>query len=182
MDAKEVEVSFLHKQLLSLDKEIKSAFKTVYEEFEDHLDAINENTQELQGQYDSLSELNRKIEKLNDRIDQLQMLMRQIYSEKRDIPLTFDEQKVFLLLYTHESGFISFDELMKKTNFTPDYMRGVISSMLDKGVSMIREIIDGGLFFKLNPYFRAQQTKENLVKIDPSVVRQFENKLLGSYF
>ncbi|MFO8016887.1 MAG: hypothetical protein R6U32_07345 [Candidatus Woesearchaeota archaeon] len=178
---KEVETT-VRKHVLELNEQIKSAFRTVNEEFEDHLDAINENTQEIHSHHEALSELNRKLEKLNDRMDELQLMVRQSYMDRKDIRLGFDEQKVFLLLYMHESGFLSFDELTSRTGFSPDYMRGLINSMLDKGVGLIREVMDGRLFFKLNPHFRAIQTKENIVSIDPSVVRQMENKVLGSYF
>lgn len=180
-ELKEVE-ALVHKHLLPLGEEMKAAIKTVNEEFEDHLDAINENTQELQLHHEALSELNRKIEKLNDKFDELQLAVKQVYIDKRDIELNFDEQKVFLLLYTHENGFLSFEEISAKANFFPDYTRGLVNSMLDKGVSLIREIMDGKLFFKLNPHFRAMQAKETIVKVEPAVVRQFENRVLGSYF
>jgi len=169
-------------EILSLKEQIKSAFKTVQEEFEDHLDAINENTHELQHQHDAISQLNRKISKLNERMDELQLMVKQVYIDKRDISLNFDEQKIFILLYTHENGFLSFDEIVAKTNFSPDYCRGLVNTMLDKGVGLIREIMDGKLFFKLNPHFRAMQAKENVVDIEPAVIRQFENKALGSFF
>src|SRR3989344_1350574 len=178
MVGKEVE-AIVHKQLLPLNEQIKAAFKTVNEEFEDHLDAINENTQELQHHHEAISELNRKLEKLNERIEELHMMVKQVYIDKRDISLSFDEQKVFLLLYTHENGFLSFEELVAKTKFSPDYTRGLVSSMLDKGISLVREIIDGKFFFKLNPRFRAVQAKENIVRIEPAVISQFENKVLG---
>ncbi|MFC1733260.1 hypothetical protein ACFL6I_23425 [candidate division KSB1 bacterium] len=181
MSVKEVE-AIVHKQLLLLNEQLKSAFKTVNEEFEDHLDAINENSQELQHQHDAVSQLNRKIGKLNDRMDELQMMIKQVYVDKKNIRLNFDEQKVFILLYTHENGFLSFDEVVVKTGFSQDYTRGLVNSMLDKGISLIREIMDGKLFFKLNPRFRALQAKENIVDIEPAVIRQFENKVLGSFF
>lgn len=181
MKAKEVD-ALVRKQLLPLNEQIKTAFRTVNEEFEDHLDAINENSEELQHHHDAISQLNRKIRKLSDRMDELQLMVKQAYMDKKDIRLNFDEQKVFLLLYTHENGFLSFDEIVAKTRFSPDYTRGLVNSMLDKGISLIREIMDGKLFFKLNPRFRAMQAKENIVAIEPAVVRQFENKVLGSFF
>ncbi|PIN87328.1 hypothetical protein COV19_00405 [Candidatus Woesearchaeota archaeon CG10_big_fil_rev_8_21_14_0_10_44_13] len=181
MESKEVE-TLVHKHVLPLNEQIKAAFRTVQEEFEDHLDAINENTQELQHHHDAISELNRKLEKINERIDEMQLMIKQVYMDKRDISLNFDEQKIFLLLYTHENGYLSFDEISAKTGFSPDYTRSMINSMLDKGISMIREIIDAKLFFRLNPRFRAMQAKENIVQIEPAVVRQFENRMLGSFF
>src|SRR3989344_9166940 len=122
MVGKEVE-AIVHKQLLPLNEQINAAFKTVNEEFEDHLDAINENTQELQHHHEAISELNRKLEKLNDRMDEMQLMIKQVYIDKKDISLDFDEQKVFLLLYTNENGFLSFEEIVSKTGFSQDYTR-----------------------------------------------------------
>lgn len=178
---KEVDGS-IHKHLLQLNEQLRTAFGTVNEEFEDHLDAINENTEELHCHHEALSELNRKIEKLNDRLDEMRMLVKQTCIDRKDIRLSFDEQKAFIILYTHESGFLSFDEIVAKCGFSADYTRSLVNSMLDKGVSLIREITDGNLFFKLNPRFRALQAKENMVKIEPAVISQIENRVLGNFF
>ncbi|HLC98989.1 MAG TPA: hypothetical protein VJC00_03220 [Candidatus Nanoarchaeia archaeon] len=183
---KEVSMQSVQKQvsmeLLGMEMKIRNSFGVIKEEFEDHLDAINENTEELQSQYGSLCELNRKIEKLNERVDQMSAMVKELVSERSSINLTLDEQRVFLVLYTHDEGFLSFDEVVERTHFNADYCRDMITSMLDKGIRLTREVTEGKLHFKLNPYFKARQIRENIVKIDPSVLRQMENKVLGSYF
>lgn len=170
------------KELSSMDIKVRNSFKVIREEFEDHLDAINENTDELQSHYESLCELNRKIEKLNERVDQISSMVREIAQERSSITLSLDEQRIFLAMYMHEEGFISFDEIVARTHFNQDYARDLITAMLDKGVKLTREITDGRLYFRLNPYFKARQIRENIVKIDPAVMGQMENKVLGSYF
>jgi hypothetical protein len=169
-------------KLSDMDMRIRNSFKVIKEEFEDHLDAINENTEELQSQYGSLAELNRKIEKLSERVDQMSSMVKELVSERSNIALSPDEQRVFLVLYMQDEGFISFDEVVERTHFNADYCRDMITAMLDKGVKLTREITEGKLYFKLNPYFKARQIRENIVKVDPSVVQQMENKVLGSYF
>lgn len=170
------------KDLLAMEQMIRSSFKVVNEEFEDHLDAINENTQEIENQYESLCELNRKLEKLNERIDQISSMVKELVNERGSISLTLDEQRIFFVLYMHDDGFISFDDIAGRTHFNPDYARELITAMLDKGIKLTREIRDGKLHLKLNPYFKARQIRESIVKIDPAVVRQMENKVLGSFF
>ncbi|MFO8016243.1 MAG: hypothetical protein R6U32_04010 [Candidatus Woesearchaeota archaeon] len=186
LKTKEVRVqslqSELHEKLSEMDTKIRNSFRTVKEEFEDHLDAINENTQEIQGQYESLAEINRKIDKLSERVDNVSAMVGEIMSERSSISLSPDEQRVFLLLYMHEEGFLAFEDILARTHFDNDYCRDLISSMLDKGIKLVREVDDGKLYLKLNPYFKARQVRENIVKIDQSVVQQMENKVLGSYF
>ena len=49
---------------------LRSTFSQIYDEFEDHLHAINENTSEIQENYSYLCGLDNKIAKLNERIDE----------------------------------------------------------------------------------------------------------------
>ncbi len=186
LKAKEVGVQSLRKEIFKeiseMDTRIRNSFKTVKEEFEDHLDSINENTEEIQSQHESLAELNRKIEKLNERMDHVSAMVKELINERNSISLEPEEQRVFLVLYMHEEGFLSFKEIMGRTHFSSEHCRNIISSMLDKGVKLRREIKEGKLYFKLNPYFKARQVRENIVRIDPSVIRQMENKVLGAYF
>jgi hypothetical protein len=129
-----------------------------------------------------LCELDEKMNKLNERIDNIHLSIRQLTSEKKDIALSFAEQKVFLLLYTFENGFLSVEDIASRARFSVDDVRVAITSMLDKGVSLVREVAEGRVFFKLNPNFRMRQITENMVKLDPAVVQQAQNKVLGSYF
>lgn len=185
-NTKEVSVQTVQKKiakdLSDMDLRIRNSFRVIKEEFEDHLDAINENTEELQHHNESLCELNNKIEKLSERVDQMSSMVREIVQDRPDITLSPDEQRVFLVLYMHEDGFISFEDLVDKTHFNEEYVRNLITAMLDKGVRLTREITGGHLLFRLNPYFKARQVRENVVKIDPAVMQQMENKVLGSYF
>ena len=44
-------------------------------QFEEHLQAINENTNEIQSNYEYLSEMESKINKMAERIDQIQLFL-----------------------------------------------------------------------------------------------------------
>jgi hypothetical protein len=182
---KEDSMQCVQKQLSSelsvMDSKIRNSFSIIKEEFEDHLNTINENTQEIESQYESISELNRKIEKLNERMDQMSGMIKELFQEKNSISLSPDEQRIFLSLYMNE-GFIGFDDLIESAHFNADHARNLIASMLDKGVRLVREINDGKLYFKLNPHFKARQLRENVVKINPDVIRKMENKVLEAFF
>ncbi|HLC46255.1 MAG TPA: hypothetical protein VJI75_00780 [Candidatus Nanoarchaeia archaeon] len=171
-----------HNQLLNLDTKLRQAFCTIKEEFEDHLEAINENTDELTSFHRYLCDMDTKIEKLNERLDSVHLEIRQIAADKRDIILSIAEQKVFLMLYTFENGFLSVEDIACRSGIATEEVRQVLSSMLDKGVTLVREIAEGSVFFKLNPNFKAKQVREQVVKIDPSVVHQCQNRALGAFF
>ncbi|MCX6706772.1 MAG: hypothetical protein NT001_01375 [Candidatus Woesearchaeota archaeon] len=182
---KEVTMQCVQKQISGelsiMDRKIRNSFSVIKEEFEDHLNAINENTQEIGSHYESVSELNRKIEKLNERMDQMSAMVKELSQERNSISLSSDEQRIFLSLYMNE-GFTGFDDIVGATHFNPDHARNLIASMLDKGVRLVREINEGRLYFKLNPHFKARQLRENVVKINPDVIRKMENKVLEAFF
>ena len=171
-----------HKQLIGLDKKLQATFSQIREEFDDHLVAINENTEEMQSFQNYLCDLDEKIDKLNARIDNIHLALRSITSEKKDIMLSVAEQKLFLLMYTFENGFLSLEDISVRARLTVEEVRSLVSSLLDKGVSLVREVADGQVFFKLNPQFRERQVKEQVVRIDPAVVQQSQNKMLGAFF
>jgi len=171
-----------HKQLLSLDNKLRDTFSKIKEEFDEHLLSINENTGELRDFQEYLCELDGKMDKLNTRIDHIHLALKQMASEKKDIALTVAEQKMFLLLYTFENGFLSLEDIMARARLSVEDARAIISSLLDKGVSLVREVAEGKVYFKLNPSFRERQITEQIVSIDPAVIQQSQNKMLGAYF
>ena len=63
-------------ELVVLKSSLNKAFEQVKEQFEDHLESINENTNEIQGNFEYLCELDRKIDKLSEQVEQLNMLIR----------------------------------------------------------------------------------------------------------
>ena len=58
--------SFFKRQR-NVDKELKGAFLKIKKEFEEHLQAINENTNEIQSNYECLCEIEAKIDSAVDR-------------------------------------------------------------------------------------------------------------------
>ena len=102
----------------------QDALQQVREELEDHLNAINENTDEIQCSYDLLRQLNLKIDKLAERVDLIQTIItNENVEEKKDFsisPLTKKEKSVFQALYelAHEKEFVTYDELARKACMT----------------------------------------------------------------
>jgi hypothetical protein len=159
------------KRFLALDKQLKGAFNTIKEEFEDHLDAINENTNEIQANYEHSCEIDTKIDKLSARIDEMHIMIKQLLNEKiknlYDIELTSEEKKVFLVLYTFgEESSLSFNDIARKANMTELLVRKAISSLARKGIPLVEEIIDDQFFYKLDPEFKQLQAKQNVLRIE----------------
>src|SRR3972149_3298837 len=96
--------------LMEIDQRLRLAFSEIREEFQDHLEAINENTTEIQSNFAYLCEVDNKIAKLNDRIDDIYNVLSKMTGKKMkkmpcfdDIdPLTEMEKNVFLNIYAEE--------------------------------------------------------------------------------
>jgi len=163
---------------MSLDvKSVKIAFSQVYEEFEEHLSSINENTDEIQANHAYMCELDNKIAKLNERIDEVFHVLSKMTGKKlnkkpafEDIdPLTEKEKAVFLNLYTEHKP-ITYSELSSKLNMSIDVARQYIINLMEKGVPIQKTYKNTRLYLFLDQKFKNLQAKENILKIEQKIL------------
>ncbi len=159
-------------RLLDLDKRLKSAFSKIKDEFDDHLAAINENTDEMHSVHEHLNELDIKIEKLGERIDEMQLMMSKVLSSNSSLALNSNEQKVFLVLYTVEETPLSYSDIARRANLTELQVKANIIALSNKGIPIMERIIDGQPYFRLDKKFKELQAKQNLIKIEESLMKE----------
>jgi len=168
--------SFFKRQR-NVDKELKGAFLKIKKEFEEHLQAINENTNEIQSNYECLCEIEAKIDKLAERMDKIQLFLQSnssfIAEDQKAFeikPLTKTEQQVFMVLYAleDEKGMVSYADISRKTALSDDIISNYITSMIGKGIPILKKYINSRPFLKLDQEFKTLQAKENLLMIDPA--------------
>jgi len=166
----------VNKRLKDIEEKIIASFKIVREEFEDHLDAINENTNELQQHLNYFEEINSKIEKLSEKVEQLQMMINQINqtTNKSHFSLTEKEQAVFLALYSIDGTPLSYGDLSRELNMPELAIKAHIYSLINKGIPIVSKMIDGTQYFKLDKNFKEKQAKEYIVKIDQNIIKQIK--------
>ena len=61
----------------NFDFELKVTLKNIKKELNGHLDAINENTSEIQTSYGCMNEINDKLEKLTERVEAVEIFLQQ---------------------------------------------------------------------------------------------------------
>ncbi len=129
---------------------------------EEHLQAINENTTEIQALFDYLQEVERKVDILSQRIDVLQL------SSPATRPLlcslTHTEQKIFSVLYTEESP-LSYMEIANRARLPVSLVPEFISALVNKGIPLERSFFNDQLFLKLDMKFKELQAKENILNL-----------------
>jgi len=158
-------------------KGLNIVFSQLKEELEDHLDAINQNTGEIQSNYEYLCNVDQKISQLNNKMDEIQKMLSKFTGKKvtkmpkfSDIdPLNTNEKTVFLNLYTEDQP-ISYAEFASKINMPIDITREYITNLMEKGVPVQKTYIQTKPYIYLDPKFKNLQAKKNVLKIEQRIL------------
>ncbi len=153
---------------LSKKKVPSEALEDIKEELDEHLGAINENTSEIQSNFEYLSELNSKIERLSQRLDQIQMFLKMKTKEKKYSisPLTPNEKEIFLVLYTSENdALLTYSQIAKKVCLPELLVSEYITSLIAKGLPVHKKFVNNTAVISLDPDFKEVQAKENLIQL-----------------
>jgi len=156
------------------DIELKETLKGIKSELDEHLEAINENTNEIQTNYSCTNETNDKLERLAERMDKLELYIQShsnfIVEDKifEVLPLTKTEQHVFLVIYAleDEKGLVSHTDISRKTGLPSYVVSEYITRLVEKGVPLIRKFVNNIPYLKINPDFKRLQAMENILMID----------------
>lgn len=165
-------VSNISKDVATLKINFKGVISNLKEELDVHLDSINQNTNEIQSNYEYLAELDAKIDKLTEKIDNIQMELNPEISKYQhlNINLSKKEQEFFMNLYTVEDR-ISINELAKKSGITYNMCISLIDSFNSKGIPIVKQIVEGELLISLEYNFKDIQARKNILMIDSQVVK-----------
>ena len=156
------------------EKRLREAFNAVHLEFEEHLDSINTNTQEVLENRHMLLELQERITKLASEITDIKaQLGEESLSEPayEKISLTLREQEVFLVLYTSERG-VSYEKISEQLSLPVSLVQELVYDMIVKGVPIIKQRRESRICVSLDLEFREYQSRYNIVGIDESVSKQ----------
>lgn len=155
--------------------DVKEILKQVREEFDEHLDAINDNTNEIQTNYEFLCRLEAKVEKLNERLDEIQILLNPNHEKQKNVlvqTLTKHEKEVFLVLYEAGENFVTYLEIGKHLGLTEDLVREYVMNLIAKGIPIVKRYVNNKAYIKVDTEFRNLQTKENIVEIQPTITKK----------
>lgn len=151
------------------------ALKGVREEFDDHRDSINDNTYEIEANYELLCKLDAKVDRLQEQLEQLQLLLSsQKPAMSQGIELDEKEKEVFLLLYTAPNGrpltYRDIASAMKESEFL---VRGYITNMIERGVPVQKRYVSDTAYISLDSSFKDLQARQNVVKLSQKTVVEF---------
>ena len=151
---------------------LKKAFTKIKKELDDYRSAINENTNEIQVNYEYLCEIDAKIEKLNEKMDEIAMFVGLTKplntSFQSNASLTRKEKEVFMALYLlgEEKGFVSYKNLARRLGFSEDLVMNYVMALIEKGIPVLKKYVNNEPFIKIEDNFRALQAKKNIINLN----------------
>ena len=144
-------------------KIFQESFRVLRDNIEEHLNAINENSSEIQSLFDYLQEMEIKIDKVTARLDAMQ-----IEHDKRCAhnikPLNNVEKQVFLVLYTSDMS-LAVKDLAHKVQMPLALVQEYVASLARKGIPVVRSFVNKQLLIQIDPIFKEKQAKENIVNL-----------------
>jgi DNA-binding CsgD family transcriptional regulator len=163
-----------NERLDKMDEGIRRAFTKVKEELDQHLDTINQGTQEIDYLHDLLTELEKKIDKLTERIDGISLQLNPHFSNM-SITLTHREQEVFVVIYASDDKLTASD-VARKLGLTEDMVNNAIYNITAKGVPLLKQLIDDKIYLYLDAQFKSLQTKNRMIKIEEGISKHIREE------
>src|SRR3989338_3455813 len=137
-------------ELRELRRNMRAGFQLVREELDNHLETINQGTEEIQSAFEFLMELDKKVEKLTERLDRLEPLLQSPIQEQVILP--HREQEVFLVLYTsHER--LALKSVARKLGLTIEMVDNYVCNMISRKIPIVRELEGENCWVSLEPSF-----------------------------
>jgi hypothetical protein len=163
------------KHINSMKINLKGAFDKIKDEMNDYRESINQNTNEIQANYEYMCRMESKIDKLSEKLEELYLIVIQDRKEKIDEkynvqPLTRKEQEIFMVIYLNSQG-STYNEISRKTGLDENMVICYVTNLIAKGVPLIKKYLSNGIRVFIDDEFKQLQAKENILKINSSVSR-----------
>lgn len=165
----------------ALRQRFDAALKGIREEFDDHRESINDNTNEIEANYELLCKLESKVDRVEAQLEQLQISLSQISGNLlhqqlpiSSIELDEREKEVFLVLYTAaDEKPLTYRDIASAVKESEFLVRGYITNMIEKGVPITKRYVNDVAYISLDSSFKDRQARENIVKLSQRTVSEF---------
>jgi DNA-binding CsgD family transcriptional regulator len=150
----------------------------IKKELDEHLSTINENTNELQANYEFLLELDAKIQKLNERLDGIQMLLDPKFKRDEAVyssPLTKREQEVFLIIYTTQDSLLTYRDIARRMGLSETMIENYVANLIMKGIPILKTYRANRTFLRLDEGYRQKQAKSDILKLNEAIAARLFN-------
>jgi predicted transcriptional regulator/exonuclease VII small subunit len=180
-----VERSPLEKLYKSTSSEVikqtfEAALKGIREEFDEHLESINDNTNEIEANYEILKRVENKVDRVEEHLEQLHLAVSKLVdtssepTKEKNIDLDEREKDVFLILYTSSDRKpLTYKQIASALKESEFLARGYITNMIEKGVPISKRYLNDKAYVSLDSEFKEKQAKQNIVRLSQKTVAEF---------
>ena len=143
--------------LSSVSKEFEACIKGIREEMDDHLEAINSNTNEIMSNYEYMCQLDSRLSKVEEKLDEL-LLAAGIHPSSKyhdfKLPkLTKSEQELYEFLLEIEKP-IGCRELAFKLALTQTLLAEYLTALIEKGIPVGKRYSGSDILISLDVRFQ----------------------------
>ena len=136
---------------------MKTNFLKIRSALDEHLSAINENSNEIQALFDYLQDMEIKIDALHSRLDAFQLDKQR---KKTNIkPLNNVERQIFVVLYTAAS-YLGYSEISKRSKVAITCVPEHLHSLTSKGIPLTRSLVNKKVLVQIDSKFKERQAKD----------------------
>lgn len=158
-----------------MESRLKNSFSKIKDELNDHRECLNQNTNEIQGNYEYLCKLESKIDKLTERLDEISLFLEKASGKEEKVEekftvstLTRKEQEVFMAIYISEAG-ATYSEISKRTGLNENLIVCYVTNLIAKGVPLMKRYLANGVRLYIEEEFKRVQAQKNILQISESV-------------
>ncbi|NJL44421.1 MAG: hypothetical protein HC945_03875 [Nitrosarchaeum sp.] len=148
---------------------LEAQFASMVESVQDHLDAINKNTDELLCCFSFLTELETKLAKLSERLDAVEHV--RPATPPHAETLTTAEQEVFLALYVSDVP-ISIRMTARRLGLSEELIERLVEALALKGVPIDRNYRNQEVYLSVPSRFKQLQAQRNVLGITRQISQQ----------
>ena len=154
-------------QVQNLRDELKVVFSKIKEEFEDHLESINQNTIEIQSSFEYLSRLATRVEKIEQRIARLEH-HHPPEPVVETVILTRDEEEIYAIILeaTKQRRLLTYEQIAHKVDVSKTFCAHLVANLIDKGLPVVKKFSNGDVLLEFDQRFLEREAIVNIATID----------------
>lgn len=165
-------------EIKKIEETFTVSLGSIKEELDQHLDSINQNSTEIQSNYDFLDEINAKVNKLESRLDELTSLLKASLQKpilevaRSQMDLKTEEKNIFMALYMSDEP-LTYEEISNRSNLPVYLVEDLITSMKIKQIPIVKKSFAGKVLVILDEDFRVMQTKHNILGVNKGLITKY---------
>ncbi|MBT4387699.1 hypothetical protein HOK68_00975 [Candidatus Woesearchaeota archaeon] len=170
----------LGNRLNFLEKNIRQSFKNLRLELEDHLDSINDNTNEVEYISELLCDFDNRLLKLEDSIEFIKNNLGSTKPINKNITPLLNEREtdIFLSIFRDENNTKPLSLISQEISIPENTIKKLISNIVKKGIPILQTNTAEGKFFYIDNDFKEKQLKQNVLNISTNLTLDiFDQKI-----